>query len=93
MRLRDIQQRLPTRHGSPAFDEADLSLRNACVEREIELTGAPNFSPVAEPSTQLLRRSLVEVQCAHGLPVRIGTNGPLRSMGDRARPDTGFFNS
>ena len=61
-RLRERQQRLPARHTAPAFNKADLTLRNARFERQPHLarrrprTGAPSpirpgRCPTAPPSS------------------------------------------
>ncbi|SAK57757.1 hypothetical protein AWB75_02263 [Caballeronia catudaia] len=47
-RLRERQERVTARHAAPAFDEADLALRNARFEGEIELTHATHIAPIAQ---------------------------------------------
>jgi hypothetical protein len=41
-----VHQFLPARDAAPAFDEADMSLRYASFESQIELALAARFTPV-----------------------------------------------
>jgi len=53
--VRNVDQNLSTRNAAPAFNLADVFLRDARVERQLDLTPPSHVSPVSQQCSQLRR--------------------------------------